>query len=271
MPQSSKFSVLVVSYNVCSLLERCLRSVDPGTEVVVFDNASTDGSADLVRDQFPQCTLIASAENVGFSAGVNAAAAKAKGDLYLLLNPDAELRPHAQERMIRCAMDNPDYGAWGFRQVDGEGYFQLAVGPPPWLWADLVRRAVQRRLDSGDLRLGRWLDRILGRAVPVPWVAGSSMLLRREAFESVGGFDEEFFLFFEDIDFCLRLRREGWRVGYEPSVTVIHHRGRSAATEPGPSHLAYRRSQLRFWEKHRGPWIHRLVSTYLSLRGMGQG
>ena len=264
-----RLSVLVVSYNVGPLVRRCLQTLAEADEIVLVDNASKDGTAELVHREFPDVRLIALPDNRGFSAGVNLAAREAKGDLFLLLNPDTELPPGAIAAMKKAARAHASAAAFGFRQVDEHGAFQLAVGPPPWLTLELVRMVVQRRLDRGDLRLGRLLDRLLSRTLRVPWVAGSALLVRRAAFEEIQGFDERFFLFFEDIDFCLRLRERCGPVLFVPAVTVLHHRGKSAAKEPGRAARAYRDSQLWFWRKHRGPQVAALVHLYQKLRGVG--
>jgi GT2 family glycosyltransferase len=161
--------------------------------------------------------------------------------------------------------------ALGVRQVDGSGFVQLACGPGPSVLAELGRKLVQRRLDQRDRWVAAGLERLLPRPRQVPWVAASCLLVRRDAFAAVEGFDEGFFLFFEDIDFCLRLREVGRRVWYDPTVTILHHRGASAAHRPGSSAQHYRRSQLRFWGKHRGPWTRAAVGAYLRLRGVFPG
>jgi GT2 family glycosyltransferase len=146
--------------------------------------------------------------------------------------------------------------------------FQLAFGPPPWLSLELLRNVIQRRLDRGDDRLAQLLDRAFSFSFHVPWVSGAALLVRREAFDTVQGFDEKFFLYFEDIDLCLRLRERFGPVVWAPEVTVLHHRGRSAAKEPGRAARAYRESQRWFWEKHRGRGIAALVRLYQRLRGV---
>ena len=263
-----RLSVLVVSYNVGPLLRRCLASLSEADEVIVVDNASKDSSANLVRTEFPGVRLVACTSNGGFSKGVNRAAVEATGDLLLLLNPDAELPKGAIREMKALAVVHAEAAAFGFRQVDQQGRFQLAVGPPPWLSLELVRLVLQHRLDAGDRALGRLLDWVLSRRLSVPWVAGSALLVRRKAFDAVHGFDERFFLFFEDIDFCLRLRRQCGKVLWVPTLTVVHHRGASAAKEPGRASAAYRESQLLFWRKHRGAGTAALVSLYQRLRGV---
>jgi len=262
-----KISVLIVSYNVRELLLRCLGSFDASTEVIVVDNASEDGSADAVREAFPWVNLLQNESNLGFSAAVNRAAAEAKGEAFFLLNPDTEVRGESLPRMSELLREDAEVGAVGFRQVDGDNTFQLAIGPPAWLWADLMRGVVQRRLDAGDQRLANFLDGLFARPMTVPWAAASSLLVRREAFEDIQGFDDGFFMYFEDIDFCLRLRHAGWKVFFDPRVTLVHHRGASAEHDMSASQRHYRASQLRFWEKHRGPWARRLVHLYLALRG----
>jgi hypothetical protein len=263
-----RLTVLIVSYGVRDLLAHCLESLGGHAETIVVDNASPDGSADLVRERFPAVRLVALPENRGFSAAVNRGARDATGDALLLLNPDAEVLVGGMERMLSSVLLRPDAWAVGFRQVDEEGRYQLSVGLEPGFATELLRRTVQRRLDRGGRWLGGAIDRLLSRPVRVPWVAGSVLLVRRDAFRRVGGFDERFFLYFEDIDFCLRLRAAGGRVYYDPTVTVLHHRGASAAGARELASRAYRESQLYFWEKHRGPWARRLVHAYLRARGL---
>jgi GT2 family glycosyltransferase len=266
-------SVLVVSYETRELLERCLASLaEPlgrgEIEVIVADNASRDGSAAMVRDRFPRVRLIAHESNRGFSVAVNAAARASRGETLLLLNPDTEVPASGPAAIAASLAAHPDAWAVGLRQLAPDGVFQLSFGLEPGLASEWLRRVVQRRLDRDDRRLAAWLDRRYARPRPVAWVAGSSMAVRRDAFFRVGGFDEGYFLFFEDIDFCLRLRAAGGRVYYDPGVTVIHHRGASAARSPELASRAYRESQLRFWETHRGPWRRRIVHAWLRMRGV---
>lgn len=265
-PQS-RVSVLIVSYNNRAVLGRCLAPLvaNDGLEVILHDNASTDGSADLVAERFPSVRVLTSPDNVGFARGVNAAARHAVGEYLLLLNPDTEPPSALAEEMV-AALEESGAAAVGVRQVDSAGFYQLACGPGPSLWADLLRKIVQLRLDRRDQRIADWLQRLLREARDVPWVAGSCLMVRRDAFRAVGGFDDDFFLYFEDIDFCLRLRAAGMRVRYDPRVTLVHHRGVSAASNRAVAQRAYRDSQLRFWSKHRGRAAHWLVARYLWLR-----
>jgi hypothetical protein len=264
-----KISVLVVSYGVKELLERCLRSLqmDEWSEIIVVDNASPDGSAEMVRTRFPGLRLLALPANRGFSSAVNEGAAAATGDVLFLLNPDTVVPLGTRSGVLRMLAAHPNVAVFGIRQVDAEGNFQLSIGFKPSLFTEILRCFLQRRIDAGDRKLAARLDRLFSSPRPIPWVTGASLLVRRDAFEAVHGFDEGFFLYFEDIDFCLRVRRKGGVVHYDPTVTVLHHRAASARSSPGRAALEYRRSQLRFWEKHSGRWARRAVRLYQKIRG----
>jgi len=264
-PPPSSVSVIIVSYKVCARLRRCLQSLESATEIVVVDNASADGSAAMVRELFPDVTLVANSENLGFGAAVNQGLQRCSGDMILLLNPDARLQcslAMLSERLARL----PLAAGIGFRQVDESGFFQLSFGPPPWLFAELVRNLVQRRLDRRNAWVAARLDRIFCRPMRVPWVSASCLLLRSRPLRDIGGFDERFFLYFEDIDLCLRLRQLGGEIWYDPTLTIVHDRGASAAVQRPAAARAYRASHLYFWRKHRGPWVGRVVRAYASLR-----
>lgn len=258
-------SVVVVSYNVRSRLQRCLRSIGCGAhEILVVDNASVDGSAEMVQANFPRVRLLRSARNLGFGQAINRAVLEARASTLCFLNPDTQLISTANLEHMRASVDELQAALVGFRLVDSEGSWQLSVGPEASLAADWLRGMLQRRLDAGDARLAHRLDRALGtRPRVVPWVSGAAMVVRRSAFERVGGFDPRFFLYFEDIDLCLRLRRYVGPVYYDPRITVRHEGGASAATSPGPAAKAYRESQLLFWAKHQGRWASRSVGWYL--------
>jgi GT2 family glycosyltransferase len=262
-----KVSVLVASFGVRERLARCLTSVADAHETIVVDNASPDDSARLVRERFPSARLIAWDENRGFGAAVNEAARHATGEALFLLNPDAEVPAGSLGRIETALDDNPGAVAVGFRQVDEHGRWQLTIGPGPSLSLDALRGVVQRRLDRGAHWLGRRLDRALSRPRKVPWVAGSALLVSRSAFEKIGGFDERYFLYFEDVDFCLRLRAAAGRVVYDPRVTIVHARGASASRDVGRARKEYRRSQRLFWRTHRGALTGGLVHAYTRLRG----
>jgi hypothetical protein len=264
-------SVIVVSYAVREKLRRCLASLasqapGPLPEVIVVDNASPDGSAALVRTEFPWVRLVEHPENRGFAAAVNAGAGLAEGDAFLLLNPDTELPPGAVEAMGRSLHAHPRAFAIGFRQEDESGMLQLSFWFEPGLLTELLRHAAQARFDRGDRRIAGWIDRRIAVPRRIAWVSGAALLTPRAAFERVGGFDEGFFLFFEDIDYCLRVRAAGGEVWYDPTVTVLHHRGQSQAAARTLAERAYRESQTRFWRLHRRRTTGALFALYHRIR-----
>jgi GT2 family glycosyltransferase len=262
-------SVIIVSYNVRTLLERCVASVAEADEVIVVDNDSTDGSAAVIEAEHRGATLVRMGANRGFSAAVNAGVERASGDALLLLNSDAEVPPGALAEIRRTFERVPDAAVVGFRQQDSDGNFQWCWGPELSLPGELVRRWLQRRLDAGSRWAARALDRWASRIRPVDWVSGASMLIRRPIFDEVGGFDDGYFLYFEDIDFCRRVRRAGGRVYIDPTVTVVHVRGASTDTAPAIAARAYRDSQRRYWSRHHGPISRTIVDWYVRLRTRG--
>ena len=266
-------AVVVVSYGVRAQLVGCLRSIRtalPGAQTVVVDNASEDGSAAAAAGD-PDVRLIALRQNLGFSAAVNRGVAACDAPFILLLNPDATLPGACHSALLRPLREDPGVWAAGYRQVDQAGYRQLSAGPRPTLTKEWARRVVQRQLDRPAAWCGAVLDLYAHAPRQVGWVAGSSLLVRRSAFVQVAGFDEQFFLYFEDIDFCLRLQRAGGRVVFDPRLTLMHARGRSAAQVPKLAARAYRDSQAYFWRKHHGCLQAAAVGHFARWRGRAQG
>jgi N-acetylglucosaminyl-diphospho-decaprenol L-rhamnosyltransferase len=266
--------ILIVSYNVHDALQQCLQAVSrlgAGVEAIVVDNASSDASAALIAQHSAQSAAAATApvrglilaENCGFGRAVNLAAQATQAEYLLLLNPDTQLPRQALDCLVQALKDDPTLWAVGGRQVDAQGHLQLAVGAHPSYTTELLRRFVQRRLNSRSPGMGRALDWWLRAPRQVAWVAGSALLVRRTAFERLGGFDERFFLYFEDIDLCLRLRRAGGKIAYLPGATLLHHRGLSARANAPQAQRAYRDSQAYFWDKHHGRCYGLPLRAYL--------
>jgi len=261
--------VVVVSHNTRQDLLRCLdalrRNVTLPLEVSVVDNASHDGSAEAVRRSFPEARLIESAQNLGFSRANNLGLRDCRAPYALILNSDAEVAPGCVEALCALLERNPDVGVVGPRTVSGDGTIQVSFGPALAPWAEWR----QRRLVNGVRARAAWALRKAEQAAAAEhepdWVSASCLLARREALQAVGGFDESFFLYEEDVDLCLRVRRAGWRVVFTPAAQVVHHLGRSMQTAPERARLEYQRSHLRYYRKHNG-W---LATTALRLVLLG--
>lgn len=259
-------SAVVVNHDGARHLERCLGSLapPPGEEVeaIVVDNASGDGSRELVRRLFPAVRLLELPENVGFGAAVNHGAAAARGDSLLLLNNDAWVAEGCLAALAARLAAEPGLAWVAPRLCYPDGRPQTVWFPDVGLAGEAVQR-VRNRLEGRAWNhgvLARGLQALLGPG----WYTAACALLRRAAFEAVGGFDDGYFLYFEDSDLCVRLRRAGWRLAQEPAARAFHAlvRGRRG----GRVEVEYRRSQLRYYGRHRPRWEGALLRRHLRSR-----
>ncbi len=256
-------SVIILNWNGRDLLRNCLRSVQDNismfqrfnvstfqrsnVETFVVDNASSDGSAEMVRAEFGDVRLIVNAENLGFARANNVGIRASRGRYVLLLNNDAVALPGALAGLTAFMEVHGDAGAVGPRLLCPDGSLQpYAFGGDPTI-GYLVRRGVNRLLCGRPLH-----DWATGVVQPVDWVSGACLMVRREAIAQAGLLDEAFFMYFEDNDWCLRIRQAGWRVYYNPQVAIIHIGGQSLARNPA-ARRAYRESLRHFYRKHYGP------------------
>ncbi len=234
MPTS--VAVAVVSWNTRDLLDRCLESMRPDAqagraEVWVVDNCSTDGSADMVAQRHPWARLVRSKENLGFGRAVNHVARVTAARWIAAANADTALHPGALEALLTAAQDDPRAAAVGPRLVLEDGSVQRSVQPFPTLSTALLQLSQAHRV---SMRAARRLYRDNTwdpyRPARVPWISGAFLLVRREAFEATGGFDESQWLYAEDLDLCWRLRRRGWEIRYEPTA-IVHHAHSAASMQ----------------------------------------
>ncbi|MBC7223885.1 MAG: glycosyltransferase family 2 protein [Anaerolineae bacterium] len=277
-------SIIIVNWNVRDLLARCLGSIQeeaeciqghllslassPYTcEVIVVDNASSDGSVEMVRSAFPWARLVVNSDNLGFTRANNQGMAMATGRYLLLLNPDTEVRPGALHAMLQWMDRNPSVGGLGplVRYPDGSvqptrrRFPTLATAflESTFLQQWFPRNAVARRYYLADRP-----DDVEQR---VDWVVGACLLLRGEAVRQVGPLDEGFFMYSEELDYCYRLRAAGWEVAYLPAAEVVHHEGRSSEQVPVARQYHFDCSKVRFYRKHHGRLAGTLVRGFLLL------
>ncbi len=250
-----ELSVIVVSYNSRPHLDRCLRSIPrtPDVETIVVDNASEDPPG----PGLPADRLIRNDTNEGWANAVNRGAAASRGRRLLLLNPDAELVPGALDALRGFFARPPaDLGPVGGRLLFSDGRSQPSCGPFPTL-ATLVSRLP---LASTRRPYYLWRDWAGAQPVPVDWVTGAFLAVERALFDELGGIDPDFFLYYDDVDFCLRARRLGRRAYYLPTAVAYHHHplagraGRSAQLAE-----IIRRSRRRYFSKHRPGWEGRVL------------
>jgi GT2 family glycosyltransferase len=266
-----RLTIVIVSYNARDDLDRCLASLaahPPSTthEIVVVDNASTDGSADLVRAQWPAVRLIEAGANLGFARANNLAIRQTASELLLLLNGDTIVRPGAIDTLVTALDRRGDAAVAGPRVVDGAGHPELSfgrmIGPLAEARQKILVRGNERRIGP----IAGYVARITRRPREVDWVSGACLLVRRADAEAAGLLDERYFMYTEDVDFCAAIRARGRRVLFEPGAEVVHLRGRSAASDPAATAAAYQRAHLAFYEKHHPGWAP-ILRLYLRFRG----
>ncbi|MGZ8649474.1 MAG: glycosyltransferase family 2 protein [Solirubrobacteraceae bacterium] len=243
---------VIVSYNSRDTLRACVDPLlaQPDVAVIVVDNDSPDGSLDAVQDLPLQA--IQSGRNAGFGAGCNLGAAAGSSPYVLFVNPDAAMTGEALSRMIAALEAEPDVALVGPRLVDESGELMHSVRRYPttrsmWARALFLHRLWPRAPWANEIETR---PEAYERAAYPEWVSGACMLVRRDAFEAVGGFDDRFFMYCEDQDLCRRLRAAGGRVRYEPSAVVSHRGGHSAPRTSLYATLA--RSRIAYTRKHSG-------------------
>jgi hypothetical protein len=263
-----QLTVIIVSYNAKAYLGKCLRALYEQTtlrplEVIVVDNASTDGSLAMLARDFPEVKGIASVDNIGFSGANNIAMREATGDFYLLLNNDAVVTPGAVDTMLRIMQEKPDVGALGPLLRNEDGSVQLSYGSMISLHTEAIQRFLTRGNARGNPLVRRLVENRSKKEAYPDWVSGACMMLRAEILEKVGLFDDCFFMYSEEVDLCERIRRAGYRVFYTPETEVIHVGGKSTEANPEKAAFEYRRSQLYFYSKHYGRGRVLLLKAYL--------
>lgn len=260
--------VIVVSYNQRQRLLAGLASVRqtaPAARLIVVDNDSDDDSVQAARAAFPEADVVALDENIGFGAAVNRGAARGRAPHLLLLNNDARLQPGALER-LRQALDDPAVVAAGPLLRGQEGECELSVDRTLSASNEARFKLIEYFYRHGRGPLTGWVRRRMSRSRRVRSLSGACILLRRDAFDEIGGFDERFFLYAEDVDLCLRLRERGGELAYVAEAEVAHDRGASTATATEATARHYRRSQIAFYRKHHGALASRALRAYLALR-----
>jgi N-acetylglucosaminyl-diphospho-decaprenol L-rhamnosyltransferase len=276
-------AIVIVSWNVRDLLRACLSSVysDLATsglaaEVWVADNASHDGSPEMVRADFAQARLFASPENLGFAGGNNLAlrqlATAGPPRYVLLLNPDTEVRAGALCTLFDFMEEHPRVGVAGARLFYGDGGFQHSAFGFPGLWQiafdlfPLPARLHESRLNGRYPQT--WYER--GAPFPVDHPLGATMMVRWQVIRQAGLFDQDFYMYCEEIDWCMRIKRTGWEIYCVPQAEVVHHAGQSTGQIQADMFVNLWRSRRRLYDKHYGPlkrWLAwRLVRAGLQYK-----
>jgi len=251
-------SVVVVSYNTRELLAECLQAVRTEStattvELWVVDNASTDGSAELVEEKFPEVRLIRNARNVGFAAANNQALARAEGELLFLLNSDAVLLPGSLRALQRAFRERPELGLGGPSLWNPDGSRQPSWGDFPRPRFELLFQSLLYKVWPCRFPYGRRVHPLLRRAYTrfrwVDWVTGAALMMRRAVYETLGGLPEDGFMYGEDLEYCARAGAAGFRVGYVPEARACH-RLAGSRSDYARWVESYTRATLEFYRRH---------------------
>ncbi|MGI6296819.1 MAG: glycosyltransferase family 2 protein [Armatimonadota bacterium] len=259
-------TVSIVNWNTREELADCLKSIveqreSVDLEVFVVDNASSDGSAEMVTSEFGDgVKLIANSENRGFGAAHNQAIKQCSGQYVLVLNPDCRiLQPDLLRKMVDYMDAHSDIGMMGPRIVNPDGSLQFSARRFPPMFAGLFRHTVLGKLFPNNRFVKGYLmtDVDHSQIMDVDWLSGSALMVRQETFEEIGLFDERFFMYCEDVDWCKRAKDAGWRVVYYPEVELSHRIGAASDKNPIAMIKQHHRSMFLYFVKHnsRSPKI----------------
>lgn len=263
-PGGGQVAVVVVNYESGPILASCVASLEKEgpAELVVVDNGSTDGSVDELRRQIPDIEVLVPGQNLGYGAAANRGVAATRSELVLVCNPDLSISPGALAELATALDSDPRLAVVGplIRTPEGDRYPSARQFPSmidaaghallgQFVPQNPFTRAYQREGLAGEV------DTVW----PVDWVSGACFLVRRSAFEQVGGFDERYFMYLEEVDLCWRLGRAGWKVAYVPAAVVAHHQGVSTDRHPYRMIVEHHRSLLRFAVQSTSGWRRALL------------
>ncbi|MEW6363883.1 MAG: glycosyltransferase family 2 protein [Acidobacteriota bacterium] len=258
-------SIIIVSYNCRQYLLDCLVSIGEAKlpfdhEIIVVDNASTDGGIDLIERSFRSVRTIRNGDNVGFARANNQGILESRGEFVLLLNNDTVVLPGTIEAMLSRLRADDTLGAVGCALEGSDWRLQVSFGGMIGFGNEFFQKVFSRAVFAARQKL-------FGLSVRYPhWVSGAFLLARRQLLLEVGMLDENFFMYTEEVDLCERIRQKGLRICYDPTRRVIHYGGKSTERNRTKAGVEYRKSHLYFYAKHHGARAARLLRAYLLLR-----
>ena len=274
---SPDISISIVSYNTRELLSACISSLlkrqDEGEailEIIVADNGSTDGTLDELRELFPMVKLVETGGNVGYGRGNNAALAEAHGRYYFVLNSDTEVEPGALNGMLEYMDENPEVGMVGAQLILPDGSIQASCARDPTLAAVFWEQTYLDKLFPKNKVTGNYLmtDWDYSTKREVEQVCGACFFVRAEAFKQISGFDPAYFMYFEDTDFCVRLRKSGRPIVFYPEARILHHLGASSGKSRRVRALmiaSYNQSRYYYYRRNYGPFQAAILKSIVLL------
>lgn len=267
---SVDLSIAIVSYNTKEILLDCVSSVQTYTttiayEVIVVDNDSRDGTVAALKDAYPAMRIIANPENRGFAKAVNQSLAVSHGRHVLLLNSDTIVRDQALATMVAYLDDHPDVGAVSCKQWTGDGHLNQTCFPFPSIRDHLFYSVLFQRIAPTMQAAAAATHAVdCTKSQDVDWANGACLMVRRSLLQQLGGLDEEFFMYFEDVDLCRRLRQQGYRVRHVAEAEIVHFIGRSSGRDRERLQLVWEFSRIRYIEKHFSPVKRVLMKGWIA-------
>lgn len=254
MPPVDFVSIILVNFNGEDVLFDCLSSLEKfipkeSCEIILVDNNSQDNSINIIESNFPRIKLIKLPQNIGFGSGNNVGAKEAKGNFLFLLNTDTIITSNFLPHLLGLMAENKDVGIIGTKLVFQDGSFQISVSPEIGIMGEIKAKKMHQHAKSQNSLNSIERDFKLVRDVDI--VVGASFFIRANLFNLLGGFDEKFFMYFEESDLCQRARNSRYRILYTPHESIIHLRGHSVKKVSSRMSLEYRRSQIYYYHKHR--------------------
>lgn len=268
-----KLSIVIVNWNTCDLLLDCLSSIcDPPLNLdfkaIVVDNASNDGSREMVKNRFPEVKLISNTNNPGFAYANNQALKQCSSELVLLLNADTVVKPGAIETLVEFVESHPDAGIVGARLLNPDGSLQLSAYPEPTLSREFWRLFHLDKLwYYGTYPMKNW-NHNEPRKVDI--LKGACLLIRRKALDDVGLFDEDYFIYSEEVDLCTRMHDSGWSLYWLPSAEIIHFGGQSTQQVAEQMFLLLYQGKIQYFRKHRSTQAVTLYKLILFFAILGR-
>jgi len=266
MSSTNFVSIILVNFNGEDVLVDCLGSLEKfvpnhNSEIIVVDNNSQDNSINIIESKFPDVKLIKLPQNLGFGAGNNAGAREAKGNFLFLLNTDTIVTSNFLPHLLELMSSNSEVGVIGPKLVFPDGKFQISFSPKISFVGEIKAKKMHKiSYKENKLNL---IEKNFQSIKVVDIVVGAAFFIRKDLFDLLGGFDERFFMYFEESDLCKRVRDKGYQVLYTPHISIIHVRGHSVKKLSGKMSLEYRRSQIYYYDKHCQLWEIFCLRTYL--------
>ena len=266
MPPTDFVSIILVNFNGEDVLVDCLSSLEKfipsdKCEIILVDNNSQDNSINLVESKFPRIKLIRLFQNLGFGTGNNVGARAAKGNFLFLLNTDTIITSNFLPHLLGLMAENSDVGVIGTKLVFPDGRFQISFSPEIGISGEAKAKRLHKNAQDKDSLC--FIEQDFQDVKDVDVVVGAAFFIRTDLFDLLGGFDEKFFMYFEESDLCQRVRNKGYKILYTPHESLIHLRGHSVKKVSNRMSLEYRRSQIYYYHKHRPLWEILLLKIYL--------